>query len=49
MFNYFDTGSYVNTTDLQTKYFGPPPSPEEVLGRYVDNLMREKAEADTAT
>jgi uncharacterized protein YbjT (DUF2867 family) len=45
MFNYFDTGSYVNSTELQQKFFGGPPTPEEVIGRYVDSLMTEKKAA----
>jgi len=42
MFNFFDEGIYVNDTALQTKYFGAPPTPEEVIGKYVDTLMKEK-------
>ena len=42
MFNYFGFGKYVNNTDLQRKYFGEPPSPEEVIGRYVDGLLDSK-------
>lgn len=43
MFNYFDTGLYVNTdTETQSKYFGAPPTPEDVIGRYVDKLMETK-------
>ena len=50
MFNYFDKGGYVNDLELQRKYFGDPPTPEEVIGRYVDKLMKEKEvhEAETA-
>ncbi len=40
MFNYFDTGLYVNTDiETQRKYFGEPPTPEDVIGRYIDKLM----------
>lgn len=45
MFNYFDEGTYINDTTLQNKYFGPPPTPEEVIGRYVDTVLAAKAEA----
>jgi len=41
MFIFFDTGLYVNDTTLQTKYFGPPPTPEDAIGRYVANLKKE--------
>ena len=42
MFNYFGAGSYVNTTDLQKTYFGEPPTPKEVIGRFVDKIVAEK-------
>ena len=42
MFNYFDEGTYINDTKLQEKYFAPAPSPEDVIGRYVDDIMKEK-------
>lgn len=48
MFNFFDDGLYVNDTALQTKYFGPPPTPEEVIGKYVAALLKEKEEAAAA-
>lgn len=39
MFNYFDTGLYVNETSLQEKFFGKAPTPEDAVGRYVDKLL----------
>jgi uncharacterized protein YbjT (DUF2867 family) len=39
MFDFFDTGEYVNDTTSQEKHFGKPPTPEEVIGRYVDKLV----------
>lgn len=42
MFNYFDTGSYVNDPAIHKKYFGEPPTPEDALGRYVDSLNLQK-------
>lgn len=46
MFNYFDTGVYVNNTDLQEKFFGKPPTPEDAIHRYVDKLLAEKEEKE---
>lgn len=46
MINYFDRGVSVNSTELQKKYVGEPPTPEEVVGRYVDSLMAEKEAAE---
>jgi uncharacterized protein YbjT (DUF2867 family) len=47
--NYADSGLYVNSDiETQRKYFGEPPSPEEVIGRYVDKLMANKENADAA-
>jgi len=43
MFNYFDDGTYINDTTLQNKYLGPPPTPEEAIGRYVDTVLAAKA------
>lgn len=49
MMNFFGTGAYVNSDiETQRKYFGEPPSPEEVIGRYVDKLMANKENADAA-
>lgn len=42
MFNYFGTGQYVNTMEEQKNYFGGPPAPEVVIGRYVEKLLAEK-------
>ena len=39
---WFDEGIYVNDPAMQTKYFGPPPTPEEVIGKYVDELIKVK-------
>ena len=48
MFNYFDTGLYVNTIDEQEIYFGKAPEPEDVIGRYVDKRLADKeVEAQT--
>jgi uncharacterized protein YbjT (DUF2867 family) len=41
MFNFFDTGVYVNTVELQTKYLGAPPTPEDAIGRYVDKILAD--------
>lgn len=50
MFNYFDTGEYIiNDTSMQEQYFGKPPTPEEVVHRYVDKLLKDEAEAEAAT
>lgn len=40
MFNYFGTGLYVNNVTPQEEYFGPAPSPEQVIGRYVDGVLK---------
>lgn len=41
MFNYFGTKQYVNNVAVQEKFFGSAPSPEEVIGRYVDSVMAQ--------
>jgi uncharacterized protein YbjT (DUF2867 family) len=41
MFNYFDTGSYVNDAADQKKYLGDLPTPEDAIGRYIDSLGLE--------
>jgi uncharacterized protein YbjT (DUF2867 family) len=41
MFNFFDTGLYVNTVELQTKYLVAPPTPEDAIGRYVDKILAD--------
>jgi uncharacterized protein YbjT (DUF2867 family) len=46
MLNYFGEGLYVNDCELQEKYFGKPPTPDEVIGRYVETLLAEKEAAD---
>jgi uncharacterized protein YbjT (DUF2867 family) len=44
MFNYFDTGIYVNDdTADQKKYLGELPTPEDAIGRYIDSLGLEPA------
>lgn len=42
MFNYFDSGTYVNSVEAQTKWFGVPPTPEAVLNKWIDKLLAEK-------
>jgi uncharacterized protein YbjT (DUF2867 family) len=42
MFDFFSSGVYVNDIGEQEKYFGKAPTPEEVIGRYVDNLLKDK-------
>jgi len=50
MFNYFDTGLYVNDPEQQKKYFGvEPPTPEDVIGRYVDKVLKEKEAQEAET
>jgi uncharacterized protein YbjT (DUF2867 family) len=39
MFAYIDTGIYVNQIDSQTKWFGPPPTPEAALHGWIDTLL----------
>jgi uncharacterized protein YbjT (DUF2867 family) len=49
MTHYMDSGAYVNTDlEKQRKYFGEPPTPEDVIGRYVDKVMADKDAADAA-
>ena len=42
---WFEEGKYVNDPALQTKYFGPPPTPEEAIGKYIDELMKDKEQS----
>ena len=48
MFNFFDTGVYLNDPTVQNEVFGPAPTPEEVIGRYVDGILAAKEAADAA-
>jgi uncharacterized protein YbjT (DUF2867 family) len=44
MFNYFDSGIYVNDDAAdQKKYLGDLPTPEDAIGRYIDSLGLEPA------
>lgn len=38
MFTWFDSGSYVADTTRQHELFGPPPTPEDAIGRLVRQL-----------
>ena len=44
MFTWFGQGDYVNTVELQTKYLGggPPPTPEDAIGRWLDEKILKK-------
>ena len=46
MFNWFDTGLYVNIPEEHKRYFGEPPTPEDAIGRYVDKVLKEKAKRE---
>jgi uncharacterized protein YbjT (DUF2867 family) len=46
MFNYLSNGDYVNTTEDQKKYFGEPPTPEEAITVFIEQLKAEKEEAE---
>jgi uncharacterized protein YbjT (DUF2867 family) len=43
MFTYFDSGVYVNQIADQTKWFGPPPTPEVALHGWIEWLQAAAA------
>mmetsp|Transcript_3024 Transcript_3024/g.6982 ORF Transcript_3024/g.6982 Transcript_3024/m.6982 type:complete len:310 (-) Transcript_3024:124-1053(-) len=46
MFTWFGAGFYVNDPTLQGKYFGPPPTLDDTISRFVDRLMKDKEEQE---